>query len=279
MDCSMVINGESTPPFDVARGFRQGDPMSPFLFSIVMEHLSRSLKTLKEEKQFKYHPKCSKLNVTHMCFADDLLMFAKGANELIRKSLVAWSRMCMPKATEGLNLTNLKLWNKAAITKICWDLKTKKDTLWIKCNREYYIKAQPLESMAIPQQASWMVRKILKALEELCHVQPDHLKSKSMIISIYLRMVWDLSKVAWKNIICGNEARPKAIFITWLQQQDRLLTATRLENWRIQVDTTFVMCKVGAESRNHLFVECAIGRQVWDKLMKRLQITWVAMSS
>ncbi|XP_070057679.1 uncharacterized protein [Nicotiana tomentosiformis] len=140
-----------------------------------------------------------------------------GTNVITIKSLVAWSKMCMPKSAEGLNLTNLKLWNKAAMITICWDLKTKKDTLWIKWIHEYYIKSQTLESMTIPQQASWMVKKILKARDNLRYVQLEYLKNKSMIRSIYLNMVGELPKVTWKNIMCGNEARPKAVFITWLQ--------------------------------------------------------------
>ncbi|KAH0769465.1 hypothetical protein KY290_013446 [Solanum tuberosum] len=66
-----------------ARGLRQGDPMSPFLFAIVMEYLSRNLNDLANHKQFKYHPKCSRLKITHLSFADDLLMFAKGDPESI----------------------------------------------------------------------------------------------------------------------------------------------------------------------------------------------------
>ena len=51
--------------------------MSPFLFAIAMEYFSRLLKGLKEEKNFKYHPKCSKLDIIHLCFADDLLLFSR----------------------------------------------------------------------------------------------------------------------------------------------------------------------------------------------------------
>lgn len=80
---SILINGEPTPPFNEARGLRQGDPMSPFLFSISMEYLSRLLKDLKD-KQFKHHPKCSKLNITHLCFADDLLLFTRGEVNSVR---------------------------------------------------------------------------------------------------------------------------------------------------------------------------------------------------
>nr|XP_016511677.1 PREDICTED: uncharacterized protein LOC107828812 [Nicotiana tabacum] len=39
-----------------------------------MEYLNKSLKQLKSNPVFNYHPKCAKLGVVHICFADDLLM-------------------------------------------------------------------------------------------------------------------------------------------------------------------------------------------------------------
>nr|XP_016440063.1 PREDICTED: uncharacterized protein LOC107765875 [Nicotiana tabacum] len=43
-----------------------------------MEYLSRNLNALKENNEFKYHPICAKLGITHLSFADDLLLFARG---------------------------------------------------------------------------------------------------------------------------------------------------------------------------------------------------------
>lgn len=75
---TILVSRETTVPFDAAKGLRQGDPISPFLFAIVMEYLSRSLNGLKGNKVFKYHPKCVKLGITHLSFADDILLFARG---------------------------------------------------------------------------------------------------------------------------------------------------------------------------------------------------------
>nr|XP_016444997.1 PREDICTED: uncharacterized protein LOC107770233 [Nicotiana tabacum] len=265
---TILIIEETTKPFDAARGLRQGDPISPFLFAIAMEYLSRSLKTLKHVKIFHYHPMCSRLDLTHLSFADDFLLFTRGdttsvvllhqkfnpfqkflglkanlakssiyyegvsnelkheiqqalgyiqgvlpfkylgipldtkklsilqwqplidkivsrisswttkklsyvgriqivqtvifgiqvywaqifiippkvikaievhcrsyiwsgVNTITKKSLVAWDMMCFPTAAGGLKMINLAMWNKAAITKTCWELDNKKDKLWI----------------------------------------------------------------------------------------------------------------------------------------------------
>ncbi|XP_060183123.1 uncharacterized mitochondrial protein AtMg01250-like [Lycium barbarum] len=75
---SILVNGEPTQPFEAARGLRQGDPMSPFLFAIGMEYLSRLLYGLPDVKSFQFHPRCAKLNISHLCFAYDLLLFSRG---------------------------------------------------------------------------------------------------------------------------------------------------------------------------------------------------------
>ena len=78
------VNGELTEPLKAKRGLRQGDPISPYLFVLCMEYLSRCLNQLQRNPHFKFHPRCKKLNLTHVCFADDLLLFTRGDLSSVR---------------------------------------------------------------------------------------------------------------------------------------------------------------------------------------------------
>ena len=69
---SVLINGASVGFFKSTRGLRQGDPLSPGLFIIGAEVLSRSLNKLVEHREFKCFsvPRgCPK--ITHLSEADE----------------------------------------------------------------------------------------------------------------------------------------------------------------------------------------------------------------
>ena len=77
---SVAVNGELAWFFASKRGLRQGDPLSPLLFIIVMEVFSRSLFVVAQGQGFKYHPKCEEVKLTHVCFADDIFLFSSGTS-------------------------------------------------------------------------------------------------------------------------------------------------------------------------------------------------------
>nr|XP_009786560.1 PREDICTED: uncharacterized protein LOC104234656 [Nicotiana sylvestris] len=55
-----------------------------------MEYLNRSLKTLDQIPDFNYHPRCAKLKITHICFADDLIMCCRADRVSIQLLLKAF---------------------------------------------------------------------------------------------------------------------------------------------------------------------------------------------
>lgn len=75
---SVTFNGSTYGYFKGKRGLRQGDPLSPYLFVLAMNCLSLSLNKAALEEKFKYHHKCIRTRLTHLCFADDLLIFTDG---------------------------------------------------------------------------------------------------------------------------------------------------------------------------------------------------------
>ncbi|GJV75553.1 RNA-directed DNA polymerase, eukaryota, reverse transcriptase zinc-binding domain protein, partial [Tanacetum coccineum] len=82
---SIVVNGESCGFFRGGRGLRQRDPMSPYLFTLVMEILNLlMLRKVESNRSFQYHFGCNQLKITHICFADDLLMFCHGDADSVR---------------------------------------------------------------------------------------------------------------------------------------------------------------------------------------------------
>ncbi|KAL0285709.1 UNVERIFIED_CONTAM: Retrovirus-related Pol polyprotein from type-2 retrotransposable element R2DM, partial [Sesamum radiatum] len=75
---SVALNGSLHGFFPGKRGLRQGDPMSPALFLLSMEYFSRLVKRRTSDSEFNFHPKCEKLKITHLLFADDLMLFSRG---------------------------------------------------------------------------------------------------------------------------------------------------------------------------------------------------------
>ena len=75
----IALNAGTVGFFKVARGIRQGDPISPNIFTLVMEGFSMVLKKcITEASSFGYYQGCHDMEITHSCFADDLFVFTRG---------------------------------------------------------------------------------------------------------------------------------------------------------------------------------------------------------
>ncbi|GJV93567.1 protein LAZ1 [Tanacetum coccineum] len=76
---SLNVNGDIHGYFQGKRGLRQGDPISPYLFTLVMEVLTLIIKRrARVSNTFRYHKHCEELRIVNVCFADDLFLFVRG---------------------------------------------------------------------------------------------------------------------------------------------------------------------------------------------------------
>ncbi|XP_060965493.1 uncharacterized protein LOC133034425 [Cannabis sativa] len=76
---TIMLNGRFHGNFQGKKGLWQGDPMSPLLFVLIMEYLSRSLMKETTKHSFRFHPMCKSFQLVSLCFTDDLILFSKGS--------------------------------------------------------------------------------------------------------------------------------------------------------------------------------------------------------
>lgn len=75
---SVVVNGAKRTSFTPSRGLRQGDPLSPYLFLLVIEVLSRLIsKSVHDNRLSGLKIKRTCPILSRLLFADDELLFFK----------------------------------------------------------------------------------------------------------------------------------------------------------------------------------------------------------
>lgn len=80
---SVQVNGELAGFFRSEWGLRQGCSLSPYLFVLCMNVLSKMIDEAAISRKIGYHPRCQNIPLTHLCFADDLMVFTDGKQRSI----------------------------------------------------------------------------------------------------------------------------------------------------------------------------------------------------
>ncbi|XP_026459208.1 uncharacterized protein LOC113359850 [Papaver somniferum] len=97
---SVLVNGGPCGFFSMGRGLRQGYPLSPILFVLMEDVLSRNISALVERGEMQPMVMKNGIHPTHLFFADDVFIFCNGGKvtsamvwhivEVLQRKLAAW---------------------------------------------------------------------------------------------------------------------------------------------------------------------------------------------
>ena len=84
---NIILNDEKLKAFPLRSGTRQGCPLSPLLFSIVLEVLATAIRGKKEIKRIQVGKKEGKLSL----FSDNMILYIENPLDHIKNAHNPWS--------------------------------------------------------------------------------------------------------------------------------------------------------------------------------------------
>ena len=100
---NIILNGEKLKAFPLRSGTRQGCPLSPLLFNIVLEVLATAIREEKEIKGIQIRKEEVKLSL----FADDTILYIENPRDSIRKLLELISEFTKLQDTKSIYRSHL----------------------------------------------------------------------------------------------------------------------------------------------------------------------------
>lgn len=121
---SILINGSPKGFFPALQGLRQGDPLSPFLFTLVADAFSQSLTRREEQNLFKgFQVGKEQIPISHLQYSDNTLLFLDdGKNKL--RNLISLIRCLIGIRNKNKLAKNLFSWIKLIPTRALGDLRS-----------------------------------------------------------------------------------------------------------------------------------------------------------
>ncbi|GJS11125.1 RNA-directed DNA polymerase, eukaryota, reverse transcriptase zinc-binding domain protein [Tanacetum coccineum] len=280
----ICLNEEVHGYFKGGRGLRQGDPISLYLFTLVIEELKLS----------------------HICFADDLLVLWKGNRgslEVVKKyleefSLVSGLNPNLGKST--IFFGSIKDRDRSDLLEIlpfkCGKLQVRYLGVPLLAKRLSVLDCKVLTDKVEERINCWrnkhlsyagriqLLAYVLSSIKRAMYEArikdtmvvaemmdgdrwnwPEDWLTKFLILSSINPLKLQQDKK--DEVLC--QLIPRHAFILWLAIQGKLMTQDKMEKWQNNVDLRCALCKNCVDSHDHLFFKCDYALKVWKEMLKK----------
>lgn len=114
---SILWNGEKTNSFTPERGLRQGDPLSPYLFVLCLERLCHLIEgAVGNGEWIPIGLSWGGPKLSHVCFADDIILFAEASVSQVRTIRKVLETFCMASG-QKISLEKSKVFFSANVSR------------------------------------------------------------------------------------------------------------------------------------------------------------------
>ncbi|XP_074301474.1 uncharacterized protein LOC141632868 [Silene latifolia] len=249
---TLNLNGAHFGYFPGKRGLRQGDPISPLLFGIYMEYLSRIMQYAANTWHFRYHPLCKSIKLTHLLFvnaAKSEVVF-NGVAATLKADIIQVSGFqegALPFKYLGVPIQPGRLLRR--------DCKILTDKIVRKIRGADWSNYHP------PPDSNWNWRNICKTRELLSGgYQGHHWNGQPngtgyTVSSGYYWLQGTHPPVQWYSDVWSSWNIPKQAFIGWLVQGKALNTRVKLARLSLCSSNRCFLCEAAPESHEHLFTD------------------------
>ncbi|GKC78298.1 RNA-directed DNA polymerase, eukaryota, reverse transcriptase zinc-binding domain protein [Tanacetum coccineum] len=234
------------------------------VFTLIME------RNVKKNSDFNFHFGYREMRLTHVCFADDLLMFYNGdlrSAEVIKKYIEEFEKCLGLSPNFDKSTIYFGSMNEDEKQRILEVLLFSIDKLLVR-----YLGVPLVTKRLGVKDYKGMLDKSSQ-MDKLMRKDNNGNLSQFSVKKAYEDLRENNDEVKWWKVLWFSQCIPKHAFILWMAINEKLLTQDRMKKWGSYDMMVCSLCHKEDGSHNHLFFQCTYSKSIWEKFRSILRIS------